>query len=85
MRRDVQVVFQDPMASLDPRMPVFDLIAEPMGVFKVEQAGDRAPGHRAAPAGRSRARARQPLSRSSSPAASDSASGSPGRWRSSRS
>jgi peptide/nickel transport system ATP-binding protein len=38
MRRDVQVVFQDPMASLDPRMPVFDLIAEPMGVFKVPKA-----------------------------------------------
>src|SRR4051812_21393240 len=35
MRRNVQVVFQDPMASLDPRMPVFDLIAEPMGVFNV--------------------------------------------------
>src|SRR5215213_6732791 len=34
MRRDLQVVFQDPMASLDPRMPVFDLIAEPIGVFK---------------------------------------------------
>ena len=34
MRRDLQVVFQDPMASLDPRMPVFDLIAEPLGVFK---------------------------------------------------
>ncbi len=34
LRRDLQVVFQDPMASLDPRMPVFDLIAEPMGVFK---------------------------------------------------
>ncbi len=33
LRRDLQVVFQDPMASLDPRMPVFDLIAEPMGVF----------------------------------------------------
>ena len=33
MRRDLQVVFQDPMASLDPRMPVFDLIAEPLGVF----------------------------------------------------
>ncbi len=33
MRQDLQVVFQDPMASLDPRMPVFDLIAEPMGVF----------------------------------------------------
>jgi peptide/nickel transport system ATP-binding protein len=38
MRRDLQVVFQDPMASLDPRMPVFDLIAEPMGVFKVDKA-----------------------------------------------
>ena len=38
MRRDLQVVFQDPMASLDPRMPVFDLIAEPMGVFKVPKA-----------------------------------------------
>jgi peptide/nickel transport system ATP-binding protein len=33
----VQVVFQDPMASLDPRMPVFDLIAEPMGVFKFDK------------------------------------------------
>ena len=38
MRRDLQVVFQDPMASLDPRMPVFDLIAEPMEVFKVGKA-----------------------------------------------
>jgi peptide/nickel transport system ATP-binding protein len=34
MRQDLQVVFQDPMASLDPRMPVYDLIAEPMGVFR---------------------------------------------------
>ncbi|MBA3021866.1 ABC transporter ATP-binding protein [Propionicimonas sp.] len=32
LRRDLQVVFQDPMASLDPRMPVFDIIAEPMSV-----------------------------------------------------
>ncbi len=38
MRRDLQVVFQDPMASLDPRMPVFDLIAEPMGVFKYSKS-----------------------------------------------
>ncbi len=38
MRQDVQVVFQDPMASLDPRMPVFDLIAEPMRVFGYERA-----------------------------------------------
>ena len=30
IRRDLQVVFQDPMASLDPRLPVFDVLAEPM-------------------------------------------------------
>ncbi|GAA4527283.1 ABC transporter ATP-binding protein [Amycolatopsis samaneae] len=32
IRRDLQVVFQDPMAALDPRMPVGDIIAEPMRV-----------------------------------------------------
>jgi len=32
-RKSIQIVFQDPMSSLDPRMPVFDLIAEPMRVF----------------------------------------------------
>jgi peptide/nickel transport system ATP-binding protein len=32
LRGDLQVVFQDPVASLDPRLPVFDVLAEPLGV-----------------------------------------------------
>jgi peptide/nickel transport system ATP-binding protein len=30
LRGEVQVVFQDPVAALDPRLPVFDILAEPM-------------------------------------------------------
>ena len=35
MRADLSIVFQDPMASLDPRMPIGDILAEPMWVQKI--------------------------------------------------
>lgn len=33
-RKDMQIIFQDPYSSLDPRMNVIDLIAEPLKVTK---------------------------------------------------
>jgi oligopeptide/dipeptide ABC transporter ATP-binding protein len=35
MRRQMQIIFQDPMASLNPRMTVSEIIAEPMKVCKM--------------------------------------------------
>ncbi|RRD59769.1 ABC transporter ATP-binding protein [Leucobacter sp. OH1287] len=35
MRKQIGVVFQDPAASLDPRFPIGDVIAEPMVIHKV--------------------------------------------------
>src|SRR5437016_11252437 len=39
MRRRMQVVFQDPFASLNPRMHVRDILAEPIRNFRLVKSG----------------------------------------------
>ncbi|BBY14761.1 dipeptide ABC transporter ATP-binding protein [Mycolicibacterium litorale] len=43
LRGDLQVVFQDPVASLDPRLPVFDVLSEPLQAnnFAKDRIDDR--------------------------------------------
>lgn len=41
MRRAVQVVFQDPFGSLDPRMAVGDIIAEPLDIHRIGARSER--------------------------------------------
>jgi peptide/nickel transport system ATP-binding protein len=42
LRRDMQIIFQDPFASLDPRFRVEDIIAEPL-LIHGESCGDSRP------------------------------------------
>jgi peptide/nickel transport system ATP-binding protein len=38
LRSDIQIVFQDPSAAVDPRLPVSDVVAEPLLVHNVPKA-----------------------------------------------
>ena len=41
VRKDVQMIFQDPLASLDPRMTVAQIIAEPLKTHRPELSHDQ--------------------------------------------
>jgi peptide/nickel transport system ATP-binding protein len=53
LRRDMQIIFQDPFSSLDPRMRVEDLIAEPLLIHQHTSSAPLLPGF-----GRSRIRSK---------------------------
>ncbi|MFP6728787.1 MAG: dipeptide ABC transporter ATP-binding protein [Alphaproteobacteria bacterium] len=42
IRRDIQMVFQDPYGALNPRMTVAAIIAEPLNIHSVGDRGERA-------------------------------------------
>ncbi len=41
MRRHLQLIFQDPLASLDPRMHIGDILGEPLRVFEPRLSGEQ--------------------------------------------
>jgi peptide/nickel transport system ATP-binding protein len=40
-RQQVQMIFQDPYESLNPRMTIFDIVAEPLTVHRIGSISDR--------------------------------------------
>ena len=85
LRRHMQMIFQDPFSSLNPRMMIADIIGEPLLVNGMRSAAERRERvARAARPGAAAARLHATASRTPSAAASASASASRARWRSTR-
>ena len=40
LRRQMQIIFQDPFSSIDPRMSVKELIGEPLHIYKLVSSKD---------------------------------------------
>ena len=81
-RRQMQMIYQDPYASLNPRMSAGDIVGEPLVIHRVGDAQERRERVAGAVrAGRIAARADPGPTRTNSPAGSASASGSRARSR----
>jgi peptide/nickel transport system ATP-binding protein len=50
LRRNMQIIFQDPFSALDPRMRVQDLVAEPLLIHGSKHNGGGGPGLNSPPA-----------------------------------
>jgi peptide/nickel transport system ATP-binding protein len=40
LRREMQLIFQDPFSSLNPRMTVMDIVSEPLRIHKIAQGAE---------------------------------------------
>jgi oligopeptide/dipeptide ABC transporter ATP-binding protein len=83
-RRDAQIIFQDPYASLNPRMTVSQILTEPLALHDLVPAARRASGSKNCCGWSGSSRALPAAIRTNFPAASASASRLRGRSRSSR-
>src|SRR5205807_2244580 len=45
LRRNMQIIFQDPFASLDPRMRVEEIVTEPLIIHRTQDAENGSAGH----------------------------------------